>query len=340
MSDPSDPTLAPGAPDAEVPVAGPEARPGLLKRPWTSDTLFWVAIVLLGLIGIAGVRGAVRTVSGPFGVGGLWFVEILTLAMTTAIWFALVLVIPAAIRRRIRSSQRRKALAVGPGTSEPGWHVDPIDSTRYRWWNGTSWDNVVVPASPQRSAGTWGVVLLAVVLAGPMVVFTVWGLGESAGGATIASSSTPAAADNPNVDVAVEAALTSLLQSTESFLKTPVNPDDLESSMSESTAKLPAVERDYEYFHAVVGAISSQSQLGPGAPSLVALRTLDTDMGEWLQVRRGYLDALKKCEGAVSEVAYADCMVPVFDRFEASLQDTMMKTGASFQAVVDSLNQQ
>ena len=339
MSDTSDPAMTPGAPDTATPAAGPEPRPGLLKTPWTSDTLFWVAIVLLALFGIAGVRSAVRTVSGPFGVGGLWFVENLTLAMTTAIWFALVLVIPAAIRRRIRNSQRRKALAVGPGTSEPGWHVDPVDSTRYRWWNGTSWDDVVAPAPPQRSAGTWGVVLLAVVLAGPMVVFTIWGLAESSGGASRAST-TSAAADNPNVDVAVEAALTSLLQSTEDFLKTPVTPDDIESAMSESMAKLPAVESDYEYFHAVVGAISSQSQLGPGAPSLVALRTLDTDMREWLQVRRGYLDALKKCEGAASELAYADCMVPIFDRFEASLQDTMMKTGASFQAVVDSLNQE
>lgn len=339
MSDTSDPTATPNVPDTVAPAPGPEPRPGLLKRPWTSDTLFWVAIVLLALFGIAGVRSAVRTVSGPFGVGGLWFVENLTLAMTTAIWFALVLVIPAAIRRRIRNSQRRKALAVGPGTSEPGWHVDPVDSTRYRWWTGTSWNDVVAPAPPQRSAGTWGVVLLAVVLAGPMAVFTMWGLAESAGGAASTSTTTPAA-DNPNVDLAVEAALTSLLQSTEDFLKTPVDPDNLGQSMKETAAKLPAVESDYEYFSAVVGAISSQSQLGSGMPSLVALQKIDTDMGAWLKVRRDYIDDVKRCELYSDKIAYADCVVPIFDRFETPLQDTMLKTGASFQAVVDGLNQQ
>lgn len=338
MSDTSDTAATPAAPDSAAPVPGPDQQPHLLKRPWTSDTLFWVAIILMALIGFAGVRSAVRTVSGPFGVSGLWFTEILTLAMTTAIFFALILVVPAAIRRRVRKSQRRKALAAGAGTPDPGWHVDPTDSTRYRWWNGRSWDDVVAPAPAQRSAGTWGVVLLVAVLAGPMAVFTVWGLAQSSGGAA-ASSVSSGVADNPNVDLAVEAALTSLLQSTEDFLKTPVNPDDLKASMSESMAKLPAVESDYEYFHAVVGAISSQSQLGPGAPSLLSLQKLDTDMGEWVQVRRAYLDALKKCQGAVDDIAYADCMVPIFDRFETPLQDTMMKTGASFQTVVDSLNQ-
>lgn len=339
MSDISGPAAASGTPDVAVPVPGPEPRPTLLKRPWTSDTIFWVGIILLGLFGVAGVRSAVRTVSTPFGVGGLWFVENLTLAMTTAIWFALVLVVPAAIRNRIRKSKRRKALAAGPGTSEPGWQVDPVDPTRYRWWNGTGWDDVVAPAPVQRPAGAWGVALLVIVLAGPMAVFTLWGLAQTSSGSA-ASPAPSVPDDNPNVDLAVEAALTSLLQSTEDFLKTPVDPDDLEGSMRETAAKLPAVESDYEYFSAVVGAISDQSQLGPGMPSLGALNTLNTDMGEWLQIRRDFVEDIKRCEIHSNQLAYADCAVPIFERFETPLQDTTLKTGASFQAVVDSLNQQ
>lgn len=316
---------------------GPEPRIGLLKNPWTSDALFWIAFALFLFFGIAGVRNAIRLTSGPFGTSSLWWAEILTLSITMGLWLVLILIVPALIRQAIRRSRRRKALASGMATADPGWHIDPLDSTRYRWWNGNSWEDIVAPAPVPQKRGTVGVFLLAAVLAGPVAIFTIWGLAGT--GRQSAPSSSPGQESNPNTALAVEVALESLVASTEDFLTTPVNPDNLAGSMRDAYSKLPAVETDYEYFTVVVNAVTSQDQLGPGAPSLASLKTLDSEMGKWLTTRLQYLQDLQPCQSATSNLSYANCADPVFTRYETALQDTMIETGEAFQAVFDSLNE-
>lgn len=337
MSEAADHTpLTPGPINTRSPTPGPEPKNGLLNRPWTSDVLFWIAIAFLAFFGFAGVRSAIRVSTGPFGTIPTWWTEILTLTFTTAVWFFICFWVPALIRQAVRSSRRRKALALGPGTAEPGWHVDPLNSTHYRWWDGTKWSDVVAPAISHRSKGLLGVTLLVLVLAAPLLVFSIWGIAQPSSGTASQPSADPST--NPNTSLAVEVALSSLLESTEDFLTTPVDRDNLAESMRQATKKFPAVESDYEYFNAVIGAVTTQDELGQGAPSLQSLRQLDGEMGEWLTVRQDYLSALQPCLQESSNYAYAGCAAPISERFEASLQSTMLSTGAAFQAVVDSIN--
>jgi hypothetical protein len=316
---------------------GPEPRAGLFNRPLTSDVLFWVGIVLMALMGFTSVRGAIRTVSSPFGVSTLWWTELITIAIVTPIFACLVLLLPAAIRSWVRKSRRRKALATRPATTEASWQVDPLDATRYRWWTGSAWGDVVVPAPAARGYGTWGVLILAAVFVLPFLAFAAWGASNTA---RVSGTATTPVADNPNIDIAVATALQSLNESTGAFLSVPVDENDVRGSMMATAAKLPAVQSDYDYFHEVMKSVTSQGQLGSGAPSLASLRQVDTAMAEWLEVRTNYLNGLKNCEMYTDQSLYFDCMGPVFDRFESSLQSTMFAAKDAFEAVAASSTSQ
>jgi hypothetical protein len=118
------------------------------------------------------------------------------------------------------------------------------------------------------------------------------------------------------------------------FLSTPVNESDLESSTVASAAKLPQIRKDYDYFHLVLSAVSSDEQLGTGgAPSLVMLQSVDSAVAQWVAVREAYIGEISRCFGSGNNAAFADCQAPIFSQFETQLVETAKETGLAIQAV-------
>lgn len=143
-----------------------------------------------------------------------------------------------------------------------------------------------------------------------------------------------AAATGPDVAKGVSIAYGAMGLSLQEFLSTPVNENDLEGSAVASAAKLPQVRKDYDYFHLVINAITSDEELGTnGAPSLAMLQSVDRAMGEWIAVREAYTGELATCIGAGDLDAFINCQEPIFAQYETQLVDTAEAAGIAIQEV-------
>ena len=157
---------------------------------------------------------------------------------------------------------------------------------------------------------------------------------SGAGEALEAEVSQEAAATGPDVAKAVSIAYGAMGLSLQEFLSTPVDESDLEGSAVASAAKLPQIRKDYDYFHLVINAITSDEELGTnGAPSLAMLQSVDSAMGQWIAVRESYTGKLATCIGAGDINAFIDCQEPIFAQYETQLVDTAEAAGIAFQEV-------
>lgn len=142
------------------------------------------------------------------------------------------------------------------------------------------------------------------------------------------------AVDPEKAAQAVSIAYRALGGSLADFLSTPVNESDLEGSAVASSAKLPQIRKDYDYFHLVLSSIGTDEQLGTGgAPSLAMLQSVDSAVGQWVAVREAYTGEAASCYGSGDNIAFADCQAPIFSRYETQLVDTAQETGLAIQAV-------
>ena len=172
------------------------------------------------------------------------------------------------------------------------------------------------------------------------VTLTACGSSNSTGGTGPVSTDSGIDAETnsigPNVEQYVSIAYRAMGISLQEFLNTPVNENDLETSVVATATKLPQIRKDYDYFHLLVSRITSDEQLGTnGAPSLAMLQTLDTAMGKWIAVREAYSGEVSSCFGSGKKRVFIDCMEPIFARFETQIVETAGSAGLAFQTVED-----
>ena len=142
----------------QTPEPSPElvARPPrrtFLKRPWTSDWVFWVAVGATFIL-IPNVYQAGKDVWGE-SAAFLLLAGTFTIFLTivTAVIIGLqVLLIRFLFRRAFqflfRRASKKKKLSRNPLDSVQGWKSDPLDERRQRWWNGERWTAAVNPEEP------------------------------------------------------------------------------------------------------------------------------------------------------------------------------------------------
>lgn len=145
-------------------AVGPEPTLRLLRRPWVSDPIFWVGVVVAVVFGVVAALTIAQSQQG-----GNFAQVALAGLFSAVVWWALATFVPAGIRLLILRRRRTALLERRPPSLEPGWYPDPTDLTRYRWWGGSAWGTEVSPAPSNPAVGSAGLVVLGIAAAAVVV---------------------------------------------------------------------------------------------------------------------------------------------------------------------------
>jgi len=357
-------TVVTDPPAAADPVVRPEAamlappRRPLFRRPLTSDWVFWLFVVLAG---IGGTQNAYRSGQG-YGfssptitaVGG--FIDV---GVSLLIGFGMFALIPALLRALVRRVSDRRALVRRPEDASEGWKTDPLNSASERWWKGDGWTRAVKPERSKKVGSTaWWIFggLLAVMTVAfllgrssdPAPDFSnvdVDALREQVQGDTRQfldeplndSDSTGEA--NPNTALAVGTYFSALVESITAYSQTPVDIQDVEASMVDARAAFEDVETNYTLLSGALSQVTSQQELGPGAPDLGDMRAFVDAMGPYVQTRLDYYAALDECGPMTTTREWGDCELAAFDIWEKPMVDTIPPVQTAFETLLESAPQ-
>ena len=338
-------------------MLAPPRRP-LFRRPLTSDWVFWLFVVLAG---IGGTQNAYRSGQGYWlsdsaitAVGGFFDVGVSLL-----IAFGMFALVPALIRALVRRITDKRAFAKQPEDASEGWKTDPLNSAGERWWDGNGWTRAVKPESPRKvgTAAWW-------IFGGLLAVMTVaFLLGRSSDpvpdfsnvdvdalqgqvqGDTRQFLDEPlndggsAGEANPNTALAVGTYFSALVEAITAYSQTPVDVQDVEASMVDARAAFEDVETNYTLLSGALAGVTSQQQLGPGAPDLGDMRAFVDAMGPYVQARLDYYAALDECGPMTATRAWGDCEFAASETWEKPMVDTIPPVQTAFETLLESAPQ-
>jgi len=157
------------APEPSPKLVARPPRRTFLKRPWTSDWVFWVVIgatlILIPRVYEIG-QGVWDQSAGTRLLEGTTAVLAVILTATAVVGLPLML-----IRGLVRRASDKKKLASNPSDVEQGWKPDPLQVRRQRWWDGERWTGAVNPEDPTFRDGAGGAVVSALAVAALAVAF-------------------------------------------------------------------------------------------------------------------------------------------------------------------------
>lgn len=309
----------------------------LFKCPLTSDWIFWLFVAFVVIVGMPtlynigqsyqGWGGAALLVGGPFDA----IVQI-------AGAFFLIALVPALIRALTWRIADKRALASPPLDIREGWKPDPLDGHRQRWWNGKQWTRALDPEPSTRvGAASWWT------LAGLLVILTAAMFIGYASPSTSEAGSTPASAvtDNsrkpPASAEAVVQHFQNLATAMIAYSESPFDNENYGKSFSDAHSAFKEVKSNYVLFDTALLSITSQDELGPGAPDLLALRNFANALDPWIETRSNLFTALENCGAGTAVQLPGDCEYDAYMQWEQPILDTMPPVAKAFDAVVNSI---
>jgi hypothetical protein len=299
-------------PAADAPE--PEGKPKFFDRPLAKDPIFWTG--LAGIV-VLGSLGAFRNPSGsPLNPAGL-VASFIDAALAAAYGWFLAGFLPALIRRLIRRSRRKSALKRVPSTTEPSWQQDPVKPERYRWWDGTSWGDVVAPPPPRGPNKVAWLLVPAFLI----VLLAAW-----AGG--LASPSGGAGAKMTQVADAYGASRDAL----GAYVGLEISTDNPIADLAAKEVAVQQAVRTHAEFSAVLSGISSQAEVGP-FPSLEQLRAYDSAAAEFLDTQASYVERLNACS-----VTNRNCYLEADAWYKANRGDAGDRLTSAMQAIANEAN--
>jgi hypothetical protein len=239
--------------------------------------------------------------------------------------FLLFAMLPAFIRRLVLSSRDRKALSVHPPTDSPGWHQDPLDPKGHRWWNGQIWTQAMLPTFKLLNT-------VSKSLAGVIVVILI-----VAFGAGLVSNLGSNSTNSSNATMMVNLAFEDLAIAAQEYNSIQINPTDPLGNVSELRDAFLDIEMNYTLLMGALGSVTSQSELGTGAPSLESLNGMIAALGPYVQIRSDYFNALEQCSPIVPNRGVTDCDSNVFADYERPLVDSIALVATTWEAVFASI---
>jgi hypothetical protein len=324
-------------------------RPYFINRPWLTDWVFWLAVVLAT---IGGSQSLYR--EGSSGLGSVTTAVLIsgfvTILITISISFVLFGIIPAAIRWPFRKGKFLRLLDAQPEDATAGWKKDPINPSGQRWWTGDEWTQGTRPQQNEKSGGaSWAVIggVFAIVLIAFLLGTGNRGFNTQVYFDNVDIESFYSQLDLPHSFEIVDTATASRL--TESFddvtlgmndyFGVKVNPNDVFPAYRQLIVKLNTINTYQADMARWLGPTITQEQIGGNdAPSLSALRVLSKELESFIQVRQSFYAALETCEplNAPGRL-FSDCDETVFNLAEGTLETTNESLQLAYRAVLESM---
>lgn len=313
------------------PVSREQSKPArrrLFVHPITKDWTFWLFLVFAVLGGVQTNyrQGSMNSTGNSAGGVGAALIDVVFLtSLSLALTFLFCATLPAFIRKLFYLSGDRRALGIHPPTDSGGWHQDPLDSRRQRWWNGQIWTQATLPG--MRLFNTGSKLLASVIV---LALFVAFGVG-------IASNSSKNSTNSSNATMMVNVAFQDLAEAAQKFNSIQINPNDPLGNISEVRDAYLDIEMNYTLLKGALGSVTSQLELGTGAPSLESLNAMISAMGPYVQIRSDYFAALEQCSPIVSGRDVTDCDLDVYADYERSLINSIAPVATTWEAVFESI---
>ena len=310
---------------------GPPKRT-LLRRPWTSDWVFWLFIVVAGLGGTQSLYRTGQTYASSDAslllIGGS--IDVISNLLIGFVVFALI---PALIRLLVWKVKDKRAFAAQRVDVREGWKPDPVDSDGKRWWNGNGWTRAVLPEESKAvGALSWWV------LGGLFVVFTLALVLGRASVPSVDAGNTPMGqSTNPNAATAVALYYGDLMDALSEYSQTPVDAAEPEASMVAARAAFEDVETNYILLRGALPLIASQEELGEYAPDLGRLQEFVDVLQPYVQTRLDYYNAMDACGPMTADRLWGACEFDTYEQWERPMVDTIPPVAEAFDALVASL---
>lgn len=97
------------------------------------------------------------------------------------------------------------------------------------------------------------------------------------------------------------------------------------------------VETSYVLLSGALPAATTQSDLGPGAPDLGALRDFVDALGPYVQTRLDYYAAMDECGPMTATRPWGECELNTYDEWEKPMVDSIPPVVEAFETVVGSI---
>jgi len=324
-------------------------RPYFINRPWYTDWVFWLPVVLAT---IGGSQSLYR--EGSRGLGSVTTAVLIsglvTILITIPLGFVVFGIIPAAIRWPFRTRKFQKLNHTQPDDVTEGWKRDPFKPSDQRWWTGHSWTQGTRPQKDETiGAASWAII------GGVFVIVAIaFFLGTANRGFdapvdfdSVDIESLTSQLDLPDsAEVADEMVATLLAESygdvtreMSDYFEVKVNPDDIFPAYRQLIVKLDALNTYQVEMARWLGPTITQEQIGgTRAPSLSALRAFSKELELFIQVRQSFYAALETCEPLnASGRLFSDCDETVFNLAEGTLETTNESLQLAYRAVLESM---
>lgn len=327
-------------------------RPYFINRPWFTDWVFWLPVVVATL---GGSQSLYREGSRGFGsvTTAVIISGLVTIFITIPFSFMIFGIIPAAIRWPFRKGKFQRLLDVQPDDVSKGWKRDPYNPSGQRWWTGDSWTRGLRPHKEEKIGGaSWAII--GSVFAIVAIAFL---LGTGNRGLTNQ-------VDLENLDIDSIASQLEFLDSAElsdtmtatllaesygdvtrglnDYFGVKVDPNDIFPAYRQLSVKLDTLDtQQVEMARWLVPTITQEQIGGTASPSLSALRAFSGDLKAFIQVRQNFYAELEKC-GPLTATGrvFSDCDAAAFAAAESTLEATNESLQLSYRAVVESMPNQ
>lgn len=346
----------------EIGRTGPEEPIRLFKRPWVTDPLIWIGAILGLVLGLVSAFAVARDGSNA-GV-----IVVAAAGLVSGIfWWALSALLPAAVRFWTARRRRDTLLARTPEEADPGWHPDPTNLTRYRWWDGNAWQKEVNPGPVQLPIGRSGPILLSATV-GIVLISSLWmssvvsqsndnsEVDAATAGEmledlrtllpdadelqeelrTLAPAS-PSATPQPTYDPQLSESLAIAYgQMTEAvFAAAGLQPSDSESpsAYARNFAREVATAREsWMDFNELLGSVEAQRQIGD-YPPLNLLRRIDQSVEEFVSAAELTSQAMVLC-GSLESSAIGPCIQTAQAEYGDRYLSALERVGEDIQELV------
>lgn len=332
-------------PDSQPPaptgagLAQPRRR--LLKRPWTSDWVFWLTIITTVIAGVSGAYQQAQRFSGISGLLAAASSAVVDTAVFAIIGALLLGVIPALLRWAFTLPTYRRSLTQHPLDTTAGWKQDPLNATRQRWWTGDTWAAATHPPQPSRIGNTSGWLIVA--------AFTILFIALFAGRAStpsatltptqIADTNTSTPADPSDLPVAGVVAFH--YSEIERALRTVSGIPESEAGSKESfeleQEMLAQMRENYGPLKTALDQVKTQQDLGNLAPDLNALRDFVDAFEPYLAIQQAYYFDLEKCGPIASIEEWGPCEAQVFITWTEPISNSAQTVTDAYAAINASL---
>jgi len=334
----------------------------VLRRPWVSDPIFWVGIIVGVVFGVAAALTTARSQQGAS------FAQVALAGLfSAAVWWALATFVPAGIRLFLARRNRASLLERRPPAVEPGWYPDPTDLTRYRWWGGSAWGPEVSPAPPSPAVGSAALVVLGVaaaaVVVGSFLLIPAPGNPAASGEIDAATaekiledlqtymptpdelqdelasqfpspSPEPSASFDPQLTTDLAKAYGRMTEAFYKANKLNPKPGDTASDIVVTYGrKVSEATDEWRKFNSLLDQVRTQEQIGD-YPPLELLRRIEGAISRYLRTAQRISASFYMCL-AVPDAEKAACIQSSESMYEGSSQKEFEEVGAAIKALAD-----